>query len=215
MNNHDAAKLSMSQATVHLCPSIFLSTLIILTLSGKKTPPNSESQKTKDYLFLILCHVSSTALTIPLTTQTHLHLPSCSPILCFPSFLSPSSTCFSIHPWLPSTQSMNLWKTNSYPKTNFSSINQRLFSYPYTSLTRSGFTKCWNFFREEHSVLERAWHRGWGLSVQEVFQIQVSNVILRKQQWPRVLSRGAHGAALADEGCHVCWHSKGSRIGCC
>lgn len=146
-NNHDAAKLSMSQATFHLCPSIFLNTLIILTLSGKKTPPNSESQKTKDCLFLILIlSVSSTALTIPLTTQTHLHLPSCSLILCFPSFLSPSSTCFSIHPWLPSTQ---LWKTNSCPKTNFSSINQRLFSHPYTSLTQSDFTKHWIFFSEK------------------------------------------------------------------
>lgn len=161
MNNHDAAKLSMSQATVHLCPSIFLSTLTILTLSGKKTPPNSESQKTKDYTFLILCHVSSTALTIPLT-QTHLHLPSCSPILCFSSFLSPSSTCFSIHPWLPSTQSMNLWKTNSYPKTNFSSIDQRLFSYPYTSLTRSGFTKCWHFFQRRALSLGKGLAQGLG-----------------------------------------------------
>lgn len=71
------------------------------------------------------------------------------------------------------------------------------------------------FFRDERSVLERAWHRGSGLLLQEVFQIQVSNLILKKQQWPRVLSRGAHGAALADEGCHMCWHSKGSRIGCC
>lgn len=118
MNNHDAAKLSMSQATVHLCPSIFLSTLIMLTLSSKKIPPNLESQKTNEYLFLILCYVSSTALTTALTTQTHLHFPSCSPILCFPSFLSPSSTCFSIHSWHPSTQSTKLWKTNSYPKTN-------------------------------------------------------------------------------------------------
>lgn len=147
MNNHDAAELSMSQATIHLCPSIFLSTLLILTLSSKKNPANSESQKTRYYLFLILCYVSSTALTIPLTTQTHLHLPSCSPILCFPSFLSPSSTYFAIHPWLPSTQSTKLWKTNSYPKTNFRSINQRLFSHPYTSLTRSDFTKCWTFFQ--------------------------------------------------------------------
>lgn len=140
MNNHDAAKLSMSQATFHLCPSIFLSTLIILTLSGKKTPPNSESQETnlqKTYLFLILCYLSLPLLcflSLPkLISTSPAALPSC-----FPSFLSPSSTCFSIHPWLPSTQ---LWKTNSCLKTNFSSINQRLFSHPYTSLTRSGFTK--------------------------------------------------------------------------
>lgn len=163
MNNHDAAKLSMSQATFHLCPSVFLSTPIILTLSGKNTPPNSESQKTKDYLFLILCYlVSLTALTIPLTTQTHLHLHSCSPILCFPSFLSPSSTCFSIHPWLPSTQSTKLWKTNSCPKTNFSSINQRLFSHPYTSLTRSDFTKRWNFFRRRALSLGKGLAQGLG-----------------------------------------------------
>lgn len=103
MNNYDAAKLSMSQAAFHLCPSIFLSTLIILTLSGEKNIPNSEFQKPKDFPNLLLS-VSSTSLTIPLTTQTHLHLPSCSPILCFPSFLSPSPTCFSIHPWLSSTQ---------------------------------------------------------------------------------------------------------------
>lgn len=102
-----------------------------------------------------LSSVSSPALTIPLTTQTHLHLPSCSPILCFPSFLSHSSTCFSIHPWLPSTQ---LWKTNSCPKTNFSSINQRLFSHPYTSLTGSDFTKHWNFFQR------RAFSLGKGLA---------------------------------------------------
>lgn len=105
MNDHDAAKLSMSQATFHLCPSIFLSTLIILTLSGKKNTTKLRISENQRLSFPnLLLSASSTALTIPLTTQTHLHLPSCSPILCFPSFLSLSSTCFSIHPWLPSTQ---------------------------------------------------------------------------------------------------------------
>lgn len=131
MNNHDAAKLSMSQATFQLCPSIFLSTLIILTLSGKKTTPNSESQKTRLSFPNPLLPVSSNALTIPLTTQTHLHFPSCSAILCFPLFLSPSSTCFSTHPWLPSTQQkalenqlMHEHKLQfNYSKTIFSSLH--------------------------------------------------------------------------------------------
>lgn len=93
-----------------------------------------------------LLSISSTALTIPLTTQIHLHLPSCSPILCFPSFLSPSSTCFSIHPWLPSIQ---FWKTNSCPKPNFSSNNQKIIFSSLHFFDRVWFYKALELFSEK------------------------------------------------------------------
>lgn len=159
-----------------------------------------------------LLSVSSTALTIPLTTQTHLHLPSCSPILCFPNFsLTHLLALPSILGSLPhsSGKPTHARKQTSVQLIKDSSLILTLL-WPDLILQSTGI-----FFREEHSVLEGAWCRGSGLLVQEVFLIQVSNLILRKQQWPPVLSRRAQGAGLANEGCHMCWHSKGSRIGCC
>lgn len=139
MNNQDAAKLSMSQATIHLRPSIFISTLIILTLSGKKTPPNSESQKAKDYLFLPLLWqflslpnlISTSAAALPSSVFLHFSLPH---LLAFPSILVS----------LPHRAWSSGKPTHAQNQT---SINQRLFSHPYTSLTRSDFRKRWKFFQ--------------------------------------------------------------------
>lgn len=147
MNNCDAAKLSMSQATFHLCPSIFLSTLIILTLSSKKTHQTQNFRKPKT--FPILCYLfppllwqflllpklmSTSPAALPSSVFLYFSLPH---ILAFPSILGS----------LPHSRK-KLWKNNSCPKTNFSSVTQRLFPHPYSSLTQSDFTKHRNFFQK-------------------------------------------------------------------